>query len=55
MVSINSKECIGCGACAAIAPDCFEMKGSVAVVKKGCKCGDACKEAKENCPVDAIQ
>tara|TARA_Y100000310_G_scaffold326585_1_gene391646 strand:+ start:699 stop:869 length:171 start_codon:yes stop_codon:yes gene_type:complete len=54
MVSISSKKCIGCGACAAVAPKCFEMKGDKAVVKTGCKCDSACKDAISACPVDAI-
>lgn len=56
MVKIDKEACIGCGACAATAPDCFELDEEEfkAKVKKGCKCDDKCKEAIENCPVDAI-
>lgn len=54
MVKIDQEKCIGCGACAALAPDCFEMKDYKAHVKKGCKCDADCKQAVEACPVDAI-
>ena len=56
MVSIDKEKCIGCGACAATAPDCFEIdeEEMKAKVKQGCKCDAKCKEAIENCPVDAI-
>jgi len=53
MVKINSKKCIGCGACVSICPEVFEIKGSKAVVKsqKELPC---VKEAIESCPVNAI-
>jgi len=53
MVSIDKAKCIGCGACAAICPKGFEMKGDKARVKEG-KAG-CVKEAIESCPVDAIK
>ncbi len=53
MVSINKEKCIGCGTCAAVCPEGFEIKGGKAVVKNG---NASCiKEAKESCPVDAIK
>lgn len=54
MVKVDSEKCIGCGACVAIAPNCFEMKGDKATVKTDCKCDDSCKDAISACPVDAI-
>ena len=52
MVKVT-EECIGCGACVSVCPEGFEMKGGKAIVKNAkAKC---IKEAKENCPVDAIK
>lgn len=51
-----SNECIGCGTCASICPDNFELKDNKAVPKKvivedvGCN-----KEAADSCPVNAIK
>jgi ferredoxin len=54
MITVNKKECIGCGSCAAICPEVFELKDNKAVVKKQSK--DPCvKEAAESCPVNAIK
>ena len=55
MVSVDQKKCIGCGACVALAPDCFELaKNGKASVKKNCKCGPECAQAKDACPAAAI-
>ena len=51
--TINKEKCIGCGACVALCPDVFEMKGDKAVVKA--KSAKPCiKQAAENCPTKAI-
>lgn len=48
-------KCIGCGACAAVCPDNWEMTGDKSKAKKtdlkeiGCN-----KEAEEGCPVNCI-
>ena len=57
MISINKNKCIGCGACAAVCPDVFEIIDNKAVVKTGQKnCKSSCvKEAADNCPVNAIK
>lgn len=60
-VSIDKNACIGCGACAAICPEYFEMGDDTkADVKKGKeKVGKAdekkVKEAVDGCPVSAIK
>jgi len=54
MFLLNKAKCIGCGACASTCGECFGMKDGKAYVKK--QCNKPCvKEAKENCPVDAIK
>ena len=55
-----TKDCIGCGACAAIAPDIFEldMKAMKSTVKKQPVDKDGeelARQAADACPVDAIK
>ena len=54
-VIIDKNKCIGCGACASMCSDIFEMKGGKSVVKKA-KIDDAscAKDAVSACPVGAI-
>lgn len=57
--SVNENLCIGCESCVEICPDVFKMQDNLAV------CGfdddipekfaDACREAAESCPVEAIE
>ena len=56
MVKINEETCIGCGACASICSEVFEMGDDMkAHVKAGSNTSADCvKEATESCPVDAI-
>jgi ferredoxin len=56
MTKILQEKCIGCGACAAICPEIFEMdeetyKAKI-VSQKEKKC---CEKAIEACPVNAIK
>lgn len=55
-VTIDKSVCIGCGACAAMCPDVFEMgsdgKSHVKNAKACAKCD--CKTAADSCPVGAI-
>lgn len=54
MVSIDKKQCIGCGTCASICPEGFEIKddGKSHVKDDKAKC---IHEAAESCPVEAIK
>jgi len=57
MPTVDKKKCIGCGACASICEEVFEMKDGKSVVKKGQeKSKIPCiKEAADACPVSAIK
>ena len=59
MVSVDKENCIGCGLCAALAPEVFDMgEDGKAIVKDASACEknmDACKEAEEKCPGKAIK
>lgn len=53
MVKVDIKKCIGCGACAAICPEGFEMNkdGKAQIKNKDAKC---IAEAMAICPIEAI-
>jgi len=54
MVSVNKKKCIGCGGCASVCSEVFEMKNGKAYVKS--KTTKPCvKKAIALCPVNAIK
>ncbi|MBD3285121.1 ferredoxin [candidate division WOR-3 bacterium] len=55
-VKVDQEACIGCGVCADICPQVFEMKDDKAVVVEGANCDDAgcCQEAADSCPTEAI-
>ena len=54
-VSVNKETCIGCGVCASICPDVFEMdeegKAKALVEETDLECA---KEAAESCPTGSI-
>ncbi len=57
-VKIDQEKCIGCGLCAGMCEDVFELKlDGKAYVKNGSNCGENCdcKSVSESCPVDAIE
>lgn len=58
-VEIDRKKCIGCGACASVCEEVFEMKeinGEYkAVVKQKTTNSSCVKEAADTCPVQAIK
>ncbi len=57
-VTVDEETCIGCGLCAETCPEVFEMKDDKAVAKMDevlDNLADTCREAAEECPVEAIQ
>ena len=58
-VKVNKDNCIGCGACTAVCPNVFDMsdegyaQAKVEVVAP--EDATACNEAKDGCPVSAIE
>ena len=58
-VKVNKEKCIGCGYCASVCPEVFELgEDGKSRVKEGTDFGknqDCVKEAKERCPVGAIE
>jgi len=54
-VKVNKEKCIGCGACEALCPEVFTLKNGKANVKTK-ETGKPCaKEARDSCPVQAIE
>jgi ferredoxin len=57
-VTVDEETCIGCGVCSDTCPEVFELNDDKARVKVSEVPKDAaatCREAAENCPVEAIQ
>jgi len=57
-VTVDEDTCIGCGLCVEECPEVFEMNDDQVRVKADEIPEDvmeSCKEAAENCPVEAIQ
>ena len=54
MVKINKGKCIGCGTCAAVCGEVFEMTDDGKAKVKSSKNAPCIKEAIDSCPVDAI-
>lgn len=55
MITVNKELCIGCGTCAAMCADVFQMGGdgkSEVVSQENVDCA---KTAAESCPVQAIE
>ncbi len=57
-VDLDEELCIGCEACVDTCPEVFEMeddKAHVKVERVPEEAVESCREAAENCPVEAIQ
>jgi len=57
-VTVDQETCIGCGLCSETCAEVFEMKDDKACVKVDQIPEDlvnACREAAEECPVEAIE
>jgi ferredoxin len=55
--TVDQETCIGCGLCAQVAPDVYEMDGDKAVVTMSDIPADkeeTAREGAEQCPVNAI-
>ena len=56
-VSVDANKCIGCGACASVAPEIFKMENGKAVVIKSELSDEEANKAKtaaSGCPAQAI-
>ena len=55
-ITINQEECIGCGSCAVVCPDVFDMNEENKAVVKSTNTDQECaKEAIDICPIQAIE
>ncbi len=57
-VTVDEETCVGCEVCVDTCPEVFEMVDDKAVAKMSEIPKDlleSCREASENCPVEAIQ
>ncbi len=57
-VKVDEETCIGCGVCVDTCPEVFELGDDKAIAKVNEVPKDlveSCKEAADNCPVEAIE
>lgn len=55
-ITIDRELCTGCGLCASICPEAFEIADDNIAVVKGESCeGQDINEVSEQCPVEAIK
>lgn len=54
MIKIDREKCIGCGLCASICEECFDMDKEFKAIVKAQKKSKCVKEAIDSCPVEAI-
>ncbi len=57
LLRVNKEKCIGCGLCVNLCPEVFELADDgKSVTKEGADFSKDCvKEAKDGCPVSAIE
>ncbi|MCB2181582.1 MAG: ferredoxin [Desulfobulbaceae bacterium] len=54
--TVDHELCIGCGICAELCPEVFEIRDEKSWVVGPDKCSTCnCQESVDNCPVDAIE
>jgi len=56
-ITVDQELCIGCGVCASLCPEVFELQddGKAEVINEG-NCGNCdCEDVVNNCPVGAIK
>lgn len=53
-VAVDTELCIGCGTCAELCPEVFEMRDDKAWVITGKSASGDCQAAVDSCPVEAI-
>jgi ferredoxin len=56
--TVDKDLCLGCGLCADLCPEVFQMEEDKAVVKVAevpAGTEDACRDAAQQCPVEAIK
>lgn len=55
-ITVDEGLCIGCGLCASICPEVFEMNDDNKAIIKGDSCqGQDINDVASQCPVDAIK
>ena len=55
-ITVDENLCMGCGLCASLCPDVFEMDSNNKAIVKGDSCeGQDVKDVASQCPVDAIK
>ncbi len=54
MVKVDKEKCIGCGLCAEVCPEVFEMGDDTKAKVKAQKDIPCVKDAIDSCPADAI-
>lgn len=54
--AVDEELCIGCGICAELCPEVFEIQNEKSTVIGPDKCASCdCQEAEDSCPVSAIE